>query len=64
MNTLRDYFQSGALKPHVSVIFPFTQMVWAQRKIEPGRTVGKALVRGVGSRVSVSPYTSGYVKNL
>ena len=45
MNTLRDYIESGVLKPHVSVIFPFAEMAEAHRQIESGRTVGKAVVR-------------------
>ena len=44
MNTLKEYLKSGALKPHVSMTFPFDQMAEAHKHIESGRTVGKAVV--------------------
>ena len=44
MNTLKQQIESGALKPHVSVSFPFDQMAEAHKQIESGRTVGKAVV--------------------
>lgn len=44
MNTLREQIESGTLKPHVSVTFPFDQMAEAHKQIESGRTVGKAVV--------------------
>ena len=45
MNTLREQVESGTLKPHVSVTFPFEQMAEAHKQIESGRTVGKAVVK-------------------
>ena len=45
MNTLKEQIESGTLKPHVSVTFPFDQMAEAHKQIESGRTVGKAVVR-------------------
>ena len=45
MNTLKEQIESGKLKPHVSVTFPFEQMAEAHKQIESGRTVGKAVVR-------------------
>lgn len=44
MNTLKEQLNSGKLKPHVSVTFPFEQMAEAHKQIETGHTVGKALV--------------------
>jgi len=44
MNTLKEQIESGTLKPHVSVTFPFAQMAKAHKQIESGRTVGKAVV--------------------
>ena len=44
MNTLKQQIESGALKPHVSVSFPFDQMAEAHKQLESGRTVGKAVV--------------------
>ncbi|MGI9536106.1 MAG: NADP-dependent oxidoreductase [Desulfocapsaceae bacterium] len=44
MNTLKEQIESGALKPHVSVTFPFNNMAEAHKQIESGRTVGKAVV--------------------
>lgn len=45
MNTLKEQIESGKLKPHVSVTFPFEHMAEAHKQIESGRTVGKAVVR-------------------
>jgi NADPH:quinone reductase-like Zn-dependent oxidoreductase len=44
MNTLKKQIESGTLKPHVSVTFPFDKMAEAHKQIESGRTVGKAVV--------------------
>ena len=44
MNTLKEQIESGTLKPHVSVTFPFEKMAEAHKQIESGRTVGKAVV--------------------
>ena len=44
MNTLKEYMESGVLKPHVSNTFSFEQMAEAHKQIESGRTVGKAVV--------------------
>lgn len=44
MNMLKDQLESGTLKPHVSVTFPFDKMADAHKQIESGRTVGKAVV--------------------
>lgn len=44
MNTLKGMIENGALKPHVSVTFPFEKMADAHLQIESGRTVGKAVV--------------------
>lgn len=44
MNTLKGMLESGALKAHVSVTFPFAEMAAAHEQIESGRTVGKAVV--------------------
>lgn len=45
MNTLKVMLEAGELKPHVSKIFPFEQMVDAHVQIESGRTVGKLIVK-------------------
>lgn len=44
MNTLKESMESGTLKPHISVTFPFDQIAEAHKQIESGRTVGKAVV--------------------
>lgn len=44
MNTLKGMLEAGALKPHVSVSFPFEKLQDAHLQIESGRTVGKAVV--------------------
>ncbi|MCF7847749.1 MAG: NADP-dependent oxidoreductase [Kiritimatiellales bacterium] len=44
MNTLKGMLEAGALKPHVSVTFPFEKLADAHLQIESGRTVGKAIV--------------------
>jgi NADPH:quinone reductase-like Zn-dependent oxidoreductase len=44
MNTLKEQMESGKLKTHVSMTFPFEQMAQAHKQIESGRTVGKAVV--------------------
>jgi NADPH:quinone reductase-like Zn-dependent oxidoreductase len=44
MNTLKELIESGVLKPHVSMTFPFEQLADAHKQIESGRTVGKAVV--------------------
>ncbi len=44
MNTLSEMLESGALKPHVSVTFPFAELAEAHRQVESGRTVGKTVV--------------------
>ncbi|MBT8344758.1 MAG: NADP-dependent oxidoreductase [Desulfofustis sp.] len=45
MNTLKEYLESGVVKAHVSMTFPFAQMAKAHKQLESGRTVGKAVVR-------------------
>lgn len=44
MNTVKELIESGTVKPHVSVNFPFEKMAAAHEQIESGRTVGKAVV--------------------
>jgi 2-desacetyl-2-hydroxyethyl bacteriochlorophyllide A dehydrogenase len=44
MNTLKELIESGVLKPHVSITFPFTELAAAHKQVETGRTVGKAIV--------------------
>ncbi|MBT8329226.1 MAG: NADP-dependent oxidoreductase [Desulfofustis sp.] len=45
MNTLKEYLESGVVKAHVSMTFPFAQMAKAHKQLESGRTVGKVVVR-------------------
>lgn len=44
MNTIKEQIESGKLRPHVSVTFPFDKLADAHKQIESGRTVGKAVV--------------------
>ncbi len=44
MNTLKNLLESGALKPHVSKTFPFSDMAKAHQQLESGRTIGKVVV--------------------
>lgn len=44
MNTIKEQIESGKLKPHVSVTFPFDQLGQAHKQVESGRTVGKTVV--------------------
>lgn len=44
MKALASLLESGVLKPHVSVTFPFEKLQDAHLQIESGRTVGKAVV--------------------
>ena len=44
MNTLKNLLESGALKPHVSKTFSFSEMAEAHEQLESGRTVGKVVV--------------------
>ena len=44
MNTLKNQLERGALKPNVSVTFPFDQMAEAHTQVESGRTIGKTVV--------------------
>ncbi len=45
MNTLKELLESGAIKAHVSKIFPFEEMAKAHAELETGRTVGKIVVQ-------------------
>ena len=49
IKTLRDYIESGVLKPHVSLTFPVAQRAEAHRQVESGRTVGKAVLRQIST---------------
>jgi NADPH:quinone reductase-like Zn-dependent oxidoreductase len=44
MNALKELIESGVLKPHVSITFPFVELGKAHLQVESGRTVGKAIV--------------------
>ncbi|MGI9552462.1 MAG: NADP-dependent oxidoreductase [Aurantibacter sp.] len=44
MNTLKELLESGAIKPHVSETFSFSDMTKAHLQLESGRTVGKVVV--------------------
>lgn len=44
MIILKELIETGTVKPHVSVSFPFEKMAQAHEQIESGRTIGKAVV--------------------
>lgn len=44
MNTIASLLKNGTLKPHVSKVFAFAEMVQAHEHLESGRTVGKIVV--------------------
>ena len=44
MNILKGLLETGVLKPHVSITFPFSKLGEAHEQIESGRTVGKVIV--------------------
>ena len=44
MNTLKNLLEQGAIKPHVSKTFAFSDMQKAHEQLESGRTVGKIVV--------------------
>lgn len=44
MKSLADLAGKGLLKPHVSAVYPFSQMAEAHTQVESGRTVGKIVV--------------------
>ncbi len=45
MNTLKEFLANGAIKPHVSKTFPFSEMGKAHTEVESGRTIGKVVVK-------------------
>lgn len=44
MKQIASFLESGAVKPHVSKVFPFEQMREAHLEQETGRTVGKIVI--------------------
>lgn len=44
MKIIAGYLKSGAVKAHVSQVFPFEQMAQAHSQLESGRTVGKVVL--------------------